>query len=340
MMALQTLIQAKLAMEGIRTLPPRKIINYFKCRFGTREAHVNLKRYGPRIFCCLVTRRCNLDCPWCITPALHDQGFDINPEKLTLMLDHPAIQKCIYVAFSGGEPLILRHFPELVALTRKKGFLVGMTTNGLMLPKRIEEVKKAGVNQINVSIYNTNIDALRRTLPEINKVKRVRTNKIILRSVLEQKPEEIEDAIRLSRDAGCVGTVLFLCLPGEKEYKEIVYDDNTMFKEFKHRITKEYAGYAISWPEPVKRVIRRSDKKCQFPWSVVTADSEGNMGPCCNYYPSPAGLWGNLLKDRTENVFNHPQLKELRAGLMSADSTKPEACQGCYALSDGWYANQ
>src|ERR1035438_7158547 len=93
-----------------------------------------------------------------------------------------------------------------------------MTTNGLNLDSRIEELKHAGINMISVSVYNTNFSALADALPRTNKTFRVRTNKIVLRTVLEENPSEIEEAIRMSIETGCFGTVLFLCLPRSEEH--------------------------------------------------------------------------------------------------------------------------
>ena len=188
MISLQLRIQLGLAQEAIRTLPARRLLNYAKSRWAPRSEELDVNNFGPRIFCCLVTRRCNLDCPWCVTPALHDKRFDLSPEVFEQFLTHPAVRNCAMVAFSGGEPLLNRDLAAIITQARSHGHLASMTTNGVNLDTRVEELKRAGINMINVSVYNTNFSRLTNVLPRVNKTLQVRTNKIILRSVLEQNP--------------------------------------------------------------------------------------------------------------------------------------------------------
>ena len=340
MISLQLRIQLRLAHEALGTVPTRRFLNYAKNRWAPRREVVDVNRCGPRIFCCLVTRRCNLNCPWCLTPAVHDKRFDVTPDVIEQFLTHPAIRNCALVALSGGEPLLNRDLVSIVERIHAHGFLVSMTTNGMILDARVEELKRAGLNMINVSVYTKNIAGLADTLPKINKTLQVRTNKIILRPTLEENPGEVEEAIRMSIETGCCGTVLFLCLPHDGGLENVVYDDHPAFFEFKQRIMAKYPKYSISWPEPVKRTVTAKDKICQFPWSVVTADSLGNLGPCCNYYPNPVKNWGNLLQDRSGDILNLPYLRELRRDLLSSNPEPPAGCKGCYALSDRWYATQ
>ena len=340
MISLQLRIQLSLARDVIRTVPPGRLLNYARNRWAPRSEVLDLNRWGPRTFGCLLTRRCNLKCPWCLTPAIHDKHSDLTPEVLDKFLAHPAVRNCVLVAFSGGEPLLNHDLATMVARTRSHGHLVSMTTNGLNLDSRIAELKRAGINMINVSVYNTNFSGLADTLPRTNGTFRVRTNKIILRTVLEENPGEIEEAIRMSIETGCFGTVLFLCLPHDDGIENVVYEDHQAYLDFKERIRAKYPKYSISWPQPAKRHLRSGDKLCRFPWSTVIADAHGNLGPCCNYYPDPAKDYGNLLKDGSAEVLNGPLFQQIRHGLLSPDPELPACCQGCYAMSDPWYANQ
>src|ERR1017187_4467131 len=204
-------------------------------------------------------RRCSLKCPWCVTPAIHDKHFDLTPEVLDRFLMHPAVRNCALVVFTGGEPLLNSDLAILIARARSHGHLASMTTNGLNLDTRIEELKRAGITMINVSVYNTNFSGLADTLPRTNNTFRVRTNKIVLRTVLEENPGEIEEAIRISIETGCFGTVLFLCLPHDDGIENVVSEDHQAYLDFKERIRAKYPKYSISWPQPAKR--HRSEER-------------------------------------------------------------------------------
>jgi hypothetical protein len=340
MISLQLRIQLSLAQDVIRTVPPSRLWNYARNRWAHRSEVLDVNRRAPRTFACLVTRRCNLRCPWCLTPAIHDKHFDLTTEVFDRFLAHPAVRNCLLVAFTGGEPLLNRDLATMVAHARSDGHLASMTTNGLNLDGRIEELKLAGINMINVSVYNSNVSALANTLPRTNRTFRVRMNKIILRRVLEENPGEIEEAIRMSVETGCLGTALYLCLPHDGGIEDVVYDDHAAYADFKRRIRAKYPKHPIAWPKPAKRNLGSMDKICQFPWSTVIADAHGDLGPCCNYYPDPAKSYGNLLENGSAEVLNGPLFLELRRGLLAPDPALPACCKGCYAMSEPWYSKQ
>ena len=50
---------------------------------------------------------------------------------------------CSVVSFTGGEPLLRRDLEKLMEFSSKKlGLFTGLVTNGLLLDKRINEIKK------------------------------------------------------------------------------------------------------------------------------------------------------------------------------------------------------
>ena len=67
----------------------------------------------------------------------------------------------------------------------------------------------------------------------------------------------------MSVEAGCLGTVLFLCLPHDDGFENVVYEDHEAFADLKARITARHPKYSISWPEPAKRQVTSKDKLCR-----------------------------------------------------------------------------
>jgi cyclic pyranopterin phosphate synthase len=64
------------------------------------------------------------------------------------------------VRLTGGEPLVRKDIVELVAMLARIDGLedLSMTTNGILLPKYAADLKKAGLNRINISLDTVNPD--------------------------------------------------------------------------------------------------------------------------------------------------------------------------------------
>ncbi len=105
-----------------------------------------------------LTDRCNLRCSYCMPP----EGLDWlpKPELLTddevIRLVRIAVEDLgvTEVRYTGGEPLLRRGLPDLVARTvaldpRPE---VSLTTNGIGLVRLATPLKEAGLDRVNVSL--------------------------------------------------------------------------------------------------------------------------------------------------------------------------------------------
>ncbi len=108
-----------------------------------------------------LTDRCNLRCRYC-TPEGGIQSSG-NEEKLTTeeilriseLLASLGIRR---IRLTGGEPLIRKDTEEIVGRLKSIPGLsaVSMTTNGSLLSGRVEALKKAGLDSINISLDTLN----------------------------------------------------------------------------------------------------------------------------------------------------------------------------------------
>lgn len=102
------------------------------CALKCDACHFNHK---PNIVFIDVTNRCNMHCPICIA-TIKRMGYDYNPpleyfEKIFAHISQfkpmPAVQ------LFGGEPTVREDLLDIIALGRKYGLKVSVTTNGLRL---------------------------------------------------------------------------------------------------------------------------------------------------------------------------------------------------------------
>nr|WP_231686510.1 GTP 3',8-cyclase MoaA [Corynebacterium deserti] len=116
-----------------------------------------------------LTDRCNLRCTYCM-PA---EGLEWLPTEQTL--NDAEVQRLIRIAveklgirhirFTGGEPLLRPNLEGIIESTAAlrtdegKKVHIALTTNGLGLDKRVEGLKAAGLDRVNISLDT--IDAQR-----------------------------------------------------------------------------------------------------------------------------------------------------------------------------------
>ncbi|MFK0189475.1 GTP 3',8-cyclase MoaA [Kitasatospora sp. NPDC090308] len=103
-----------------------------------------------------LTDRCNLRCTYCM-PA---EGLDWLPRDQTLTdaellrLARIAVHRLGIrtLRLTGGEPLLRRGLPDLLARLGDLGAELSLTTNGIGLARRAPELKRAGLHRVNVSL--------------------------------------------------------------------------------------------------------------------------------------------------------------------------------------------
>jgi cyclic pyranopterin phosphate synthase len=104
-----------------------------------------------------VTDKCNLRCRYCIPVEPErwlERGELLTYEEITRLVTVLARQGVKTVRLTGGEPLLRRGLPDLVAqLTAVPGIeQVALTTNGVLLAEHAQALADAGLSRINVSL--------------------------------------------------------------------------------------------------------------------------------------------------------------------------------------------
>ena len=136
---------------GILTTASRKTRSLREFARGlTDTAHPLLVQIIP-------IRRCNIDCGYC------NEYDKVSPPVATDLMrrriDHLAGLGTSVVAFSGGEPMLHPDLDDLIRQIRGHGMMAGLITNGYFLvPKRIHELNRAGLDFLQISIDNIEPD--------------------------------------------------------------------------------------------------------------------------------------------------------------------------------------
>ncbi|KAF0133125.1 MAG: molybdenum cofactor biosynthesis protein [Candidatus Saganbacteria bacterium] len=108
-----------------------------------------------------VIDRCNLRCTYCMPP----EGIKLKEHKDILSFEEieEVVKSAVKLGFykfrlTGGEPLIRKGIIDLVKRLAKIDGVktLSMTTNGTLLSQYAEELKKAGLSRLNISLDSLN----------------------------------------------------------------------------------------------------------------------------------------------------------------------------------------
>ncbi len=80
-----------------------------------------------------LTDCCNMQCSFCGSRNQNEVSSNLQIEKIKRYLTELYDKGYRYLSLSGGEPFLYKHLYEVVEFANCKGFLINVTTNGLMI---------------------------------------------------------------------------------------------------------------------------------------------------------------------------------------------------------------
>lgn len=114
--------------------------------------HKPERSYRPFGLLAEMTYRCPLHCPYCSNPIQADSAELSTAEWLRVIREAAALG-VLHILFSGGEPLVRKDLPELVACAHDEGMYTNLITSGLGLTRsRALELRKSGLDSIQISL--------------------------------------------------------------------------------------------------------------------------------------------------------------------------------------------
>ena len=114
-----------------------------------------------------LTERCNLRCQYCMPEegvALSPRDHILTFEEIVRLARHFVAAGVTKIRLTGGEPLVRKNVEELVdAIGAIDGLeTLAITTNGLLLPKKLDRLVAGGVNLVNISLDSLQTERFRR----------------------------------------------------------------------------------------------------------------------------------------------------------------------------------
>jgi GTP 3',8-cyclase len=163
-----------------------------------------------------VTDRCNLRCHYCMPQDEYvwlPREDLLSFEEIDRLAEFFAELGVDRIRLTGGEPLLRRNLPTLIAALASKPWLtdLALTTNGVLLADTAADLHRAGLHRITVSLDTlradrfralTKVDALPQVLAGIDAAKQAGFAQIKLDTVVSRgsNDDELCDLIEFARD--------------------------------------------------------------------------------------------------------------------------------------------
>ncbi len=99
-----------------------------------------------------VTFRCNLKCRHCY--IVHEAEEELTTKEIYHILDEIAEAGCLWLLFTGGEPLTRNDFLDIYVYAKRKGFIITLFTNGtLITPEIADFLRKWPPFTVEITLY-------------------------------------------------------------------------------------------------------------------------------------------------------------------------------------------
>lgn len=191
-----------------------------------------------------VTDRCNFRCVYCMPPdgipsVSHDDI--LRYEELLRIIRLFAELGIKHIRLTGGEPTVRRGLVKLIREIRGMPGIetISMTTNGLLLPEMLADLKDAGLSSVNISLdtfKEERFDEITRTTGNLPKVLEAidlseeaglstKVNCVAMRGV---NGDELADIASLAKDRD-IGVRFIEYMPiGKHDYEQAIYKDELL----------------------------------------------------------------------------------------------------------------
>ena len=270
-----------------------------------------------------VTSHCNLACPMCpreISPTVGNQ--DMSLDTFYQVFDRIR-DTAAFVWFAGlGEPMMNKHFMQMIQACKKAGISTGASTNGTFLTTTWQDrIYDSGLDLLIVSFDGATKETYEkiRVGADFDKV-RQNTIRFAARKVERgaTKPWLILQMIELAETKDQASAFRDMWkLPGVDAIRvkkdELQFDESLAFDGQRQR---------------------RASRPCPFLWrGTVYVHSDGAISPCC--YGSHDKSFGNLNEASIEKLWNSHRLSEIRRSHLEGRGLDEPFCKNCNTFQPG-----
>lgn len=260
-----------------------------------------------------ITNHCNKNCSFCSTNSLEPCEMSLDNFEHVLKEIKP-FTKYIYLHVKG-EPLIHKHFKEIIDLCFKYSIYVNITTNGSFLSKYKDTLKNNIVKQINISLqsYNSKIDDIDDIIKSSLFILKGSKANIVFRFwALKNNEFSSENKMIITKIEEYTNTHLYELILKEKNIKVIerLYINKSplfLWPNLNNPYTKEGFCYGLK--------------------THIAVLSNGVVTPCCLDSDGVINL-GNIYSEKLIDILNKERTKKIKSSFIQ-NKCSEELCKRC-----------
>lgn len=155
----------------------------------------------------LLTKRCNLKCPYCLVDDIKKSSVrELSaPEIIATMKEFRALGTKLWI-FGGGEPTIREELPELISAAKSMGMLTGMSSNGYRILDFLPACKELDYLQMSIDGPEEYHDSVRgkgsfnKLIKAMEGLKSINKNFVLNCVISEKNIQHLDFVCSLARD--------------------------------------------------------------------------------------------------------------------------------------------
>lgn len=278
----------------------------------------DMKKYHLRLN---LESTCNFKCIYCNPDSKNVDKEILSVDEIKKILSAAYENKIERIHYTGGEPLLRKELPEIVECAKKIGFKEQViTTNGLLLSKKVDQLYDAGLSRVTISLDTlnhdkfkriTNIDGLHLVLDAVDKVLKKYDYLKMNIVAMKDNVDEVADFIKLSEKYNNKIILRFIELqknqPVSYDNKNMIFDSFISHEKILEKLG-DFEKTNIHGDNPNIFYVRLKSNGVKV--GIINNESRGYpCGDCYKIRVSPYGDIGACINTESKLLKNLSEIE-------------------------------
>lgn len=270
-----------------------------------------------------LTPRCNLNCVHCYLNEHHTSN-ELSHDEIIEIIDILYEKEVLFLTFTGGDIFTRRDFLDIYMYAKKKGFIIELYTNGVLIDDKVIEVfKKYPPLLVDISLYGSCEDtfnkvtgakgAFAKVLENIQKLLDAGVRVSMKAPVLNLYYDELPKIKEIAEKFGIpfrTGFEIFPSIDNDDSVQQYAVSASDSlryeFSEFEKRPRTFGEDYDV---EVVDLMKERPLFRCKLGRASCAIDYEGRMCPCMSFRHVGRRLTRDNFDEVWSSFSNYPKMK-------------------------------